>query len=464
MVFSEPIFVFVFLPAMLALYLLVPGLAAKNLLLVLGSIVFYAFGELHYTPLIAAMVVVNYAFSHWIHASPGSRWPLVAGVAVNLGILIVFKYLDFLAGTVNGLLAWLGIGVQLPLIGITLPLGISFLVFHSLSYLIDVRRGIFPPQSNLLGLALYILLFPQLIAGPIVRYGKIALQLVQREQRLADIAEGSRRFILGLAKKVLIANQLGSTVDGIYALPAADLSTSAAWMAAVLYTLQIYFDFSGYSDMAIGLARMFGFRFPENFDRPYTARSIREFWTRWHMTLSNWFRDYVYIPAGGNRAGAMRTYANLMLIFVLCGLWHGASWNYLVWGLLHGGVMIAERLLQGRVPSIPLLAHLYVGLFIIVSWVFFRVEDIGHAWAVVSAMAGFALGHVSAVQYVDQEVAFFFCVGLICLTPLPRRIDTMLQGAVPMRILNVAVMAGIFALTLIYLSVSTYNPFIYFRF
>lgn len=393
MVFSSPVFLFLFLPAILAGYFLLPGLTARNLLLLAGSLFFYAWGEVQYVLILLVSIAANTYFGARIARSEGAArgWNLCGGVLANLALLGYFKYANFVVDNLNALLDPAGTG-PVELGQVHLPLGISFFTFQAMSYIVDVYRREAEVQENLFNVALYISLFPQLIAGPIVRYGFIAGQLTDRTATLDDVAAGARRFTIGLAKKVLIANTVGQAADEIFAHEPAQLDPVLAWLGVLCYGLQIYFDFSGYSDMAIGLGRMFGFRFPENFRTPYASRSLREFWQRWHISLSTWFRDYVYIPLGGSRVRRLRVRLNLLLVFFLTGLWHGASWNFVIWGLFHGGFLALERTRFGsmleRVPAV--LRHIYVLLVVGVAWVFFRAADLDHALGYLAAMIGAA--------------------------------------------------------------------------
>src|SRR5258708_9332735 len=345
MLFTEPAFLFAFLPATLALYFLAPT-RWRNAVLAFASLAFYAFGEPRFLPFLVVSIALGYVFAIWIErtrATPRGRAVLALAIALDLLLLVVFKYASWIADNVDRAVAALGLG-HLPVPSILLPLGISFFTFHKISYEVDVYRGVTRAQRHPLTLGVYFLFFPQLIAGPIVRYHDIAAQLVSRVVTRGAFADGIRRVIIGLAKKVIVANTVAVVADGIFKIPDGQLTTPVAWLGVLCYTLQIYFDFSGYSDMAIGLARMFGFRFLENFEHPYASRSITEFWRRWHISLSRFFRDYLYIPLGGNRHGDARTYANLMIVFFLCGLWHGASWAFVAWGLYHGAFLVIERL------------------------------------------------------------------------------------------------------------------------
>ena len=474
MVFASPIFLFLFLPATLAAYFLLPS-RWRNCVLLVASLGFYAWGELRYVPLVLVSVAFNYVMGRLIGGSAdprtGRRWLIVAIIG-NLALLALFKYANFAVANVNAIAPVLA----LSLADIPLPLGISFFTFHAISYVVDVHKRSASPERNLPRFALYILLFPQLIAGPIIRWRDIAGQLATRDARIADFAYGARRAILGLGKKVLIANTLGQTADRIFALPAAELTTPLAWLGLACYTLQIYFDFSGYSDMAIGLMRMFGFRILENFNYPYIARSIREFWRRWHISLSNWFRDYLYIPLGGNHRGAPRAYANLIVVFLLCGLWHGASWPFVLWGAWHGAFLVAERagadrLLARNAP----LAHLYTLLVVMGGWVLFRCDTLPHALDYYRALFGMGdrqSAGAPLAQYLDTMTVTALCVGCVFATPAARRIgqwrDRFAQhdGAVCglTLSLDVAWLVLVFVAAGAFLAAGTYNPFIYFRF
>jgi len=477
MVFASPIFLFLFLPATLAAYFVVPRNWRNGVLLV-ASLVFYAWGEAPYLVLVLGSVVFNYAIGGAIARAQDPRvrrrW-LVLGVTGNLTALAIFKYANFAVANVNTLAPVLAI-TPLAVASIPLPLGISFFTFHAISYVVDVYKRNAQAERNLPRFALYILLFPQLIAGPIIRWRDIAAQLPPRDQRVADISYGARRFVLGLGKKVLIANTLGRTADQIFALPAADLTTPLAWLGLVCYSLQIYFDFSGYSDMAIGLMRMFGFRILENFNYPYIARSIREFWRRWHISLSNWFRDYLYIPLGGNQRGERRAYANLVIVFLLCGLWHGASWPFVLWGAWHGAFLVAERAGVDRVlRRIGGFAHVYALLAVMGGWVLFRCETLAHAAKYFAALAGFADGDSvrhPLPEFLDPLVLVTLCVATAFSTPLARRIGqwrdrVALRGGGIGTVALAADVAWLVAVLLVasaFLAAGTYNPFIYFRF
>jgi alginate O-acetyltransferase complex protein AlgI len=480
LVFSSIQFVFLFLPLALGLYWIAPR-RARNLMLLALSLFFYASGEAHHLWLLLALIAINYTAGHAIEAarSPARRRAaLTVAIAADLAALGWFKYAGFFATAVFPLAhvaAWQGI---------VLPLGISFYVFHNISYVMDVYRGTARARRNPIDFALYISFFPQVIAGPIIRYHDIAPALDDRHVRLEDFASGMERFVVGMAKKMVIANPLGATADRVFALPTATLATSDAWLGLLCYTLQIYFDFSGYSDMAIGLARMFGFEFLENFNYPYVARTIQEFWRRWHISLSNWFRDYLYIPLGGSRCGAARTYFNLATVFLLCGLWHGAAWTFIVWGAIHGFFLALERAGLGRLllRAPVFVARAYTLGVVAFAWVVFRSET----------LAG-AIGYYGALLRPFRPDAFpqvypgnFTWLILVCavigatgsFTWLTRdwraragqlrgRVDPALaevrDGALVLGVRN-AMLLGLMVLSFLQLAGDVYNPFIYFRF
>jgi alginate O-acetyltransferase complex protein AlgI len=460
LVFSSILFLFFFLPIVLAIYFVVP-VRLRNPVLLAASLLFYVWGEPVYAGVMLFSILVNYGFGLGVKARP--RLILFAAVIVNIGLLGFFKYANFLVDNFNTLLE--ASPIVFP--AIALPVGISFFTFHALSYVIDIHRGKSPPQKNLFDLALYIVLFPQLIAGPIVRYHAIADQLRQRTVTAEGFAEGIHRFVIGLAKKVLIANTVAQAADQIFALDTAQIGSGVAWLGIVCYTLQIYFDFSGYSDMAIGLALMFGFRFPENFNYPYAARSVQDFWRRWHITLSTWFRDYVYIPLGGNRKGVARIYLNLYIVFFLTGLWHGASWNFVVWGLLHGTLMVVERLGFDRVLAwlwLP-LQHAYTLLVVMIAWVFFRAETLPQAVSYLGRMFSFTPANpvYPLNLYLNPYLVMTLAAGILFSFPaatLLRQSELTPRFA----LLRLAAMMALFVLSAMALTVNTYNPFIYFRF
>jgi len=465
MVFSSILFLFFFLPLTLLLYYLSPR-SLRNAILLLVSLVFYAWGEAFYVLLMLISISINYLAGLGIAHFRYRGWLLGFAVAANLCLLFYFKYANFICNNLNA-----GLGLGLNLETVHLPIGISFFTFQAISYLIDVYRGEAPAQQKPIDLALYIALFPQLIAGPIVRYHDVAAQIASRFVDAALFASGTRRFIVGLAKKVLLANVLGAAADQIFSSDYNQLGLSTAWLGLLCYSLQIYFDFSGYSDMAIGLGRMFGFRFLENFNYPYIAASVQGFWRRWHISLSTWFRDYLYIPLGGSRVKPWRIYLNLVLVFFLCGLWHGASWNFVVWGLLHGLFLVAERLGLGGILSRlwKPLAHLYTLTVVCCAWVFFRVEALPDALTYFAAM--FDPGHCEepTLFYVTNELRVVLVFALLGVTPILKRFwefESNTQTGLDL-IIRLARVLALFALLILcasYLASGTYNPFIYFRF
>jgi alginate O-acetyltransferase complex protein AlgI len=483
MLFSSIIFLFQFLPLCLLLYFLA-GKRLRNLLLLIASLVFYAWGESYYVLLMLVSILVNYLCGLMIDRYRGrqaARGFLIAAIAFNVLSISVFKYANFLVDNLNTLLSQVGVG-PIELAPIHLPIGISFFTFQAMSYVVDVYRRDASAQRNPLNIGLYIALFPQLIAGPIIRYHDIAAQLIRRRVRLDDFSYGIERFVVGLGKKVLIANQVAIIADQVFSVPYETLTPGVAWLGVLCYTLQIYFDFSGYSDMAIGLGRMFGFHFLENFNYPYFSRSIREFWRRWHISLSSWFRDYLYIPLGGNHAGPLRTYLNLLIVFFLCGLWHGASWNFVIWGLLHGLFLVIERLgfekILNRCWS-P-LRHLYVMLVVCTGWVFFRTENLSAAIHYLAAMAGLNpsldLQQQPFVQ-VDFYIRLAIAAGILFSTPVLRPLRGSIEGIIgigrpkaadvlsgSIGILNTLALAVLFYASVLFLAAGAYNPFIYFRF
>jgi alginate O-acetyltransferase complex protein AlgI len=495
--FTEPTFLFLFLPVLLALYFATLSrqhAAYGNWLLLVASVLFYAKGGGAFTWLMLGSIAFNYWMAiavDRVHGTPAATRRLGVAVTVNLVVLGVFKYANFFADNVNALLATASVS---PLVvpRVLLPIGISFFTFHAISYVVDVYRRDATAQKSPVHAALYLLLFPQLIAGPIIRYRDIADQLARRVVTLDDFAYGVRRFVIGLAKKVLIANVVAGPADTIFGMPFGELSPAHAWLGLVCYTLQIYFDFSGYSDMAIGLGRMFGFRFPENFRWPYVADSVQAFWRRWHISLSTWFRDYLYIPLGGNRVSPARRYRNLVTVFFLCGLWHGASWNFAIWGLWHGLFLVIERAYsqssqsRNRLPnhpitrlpdsgvlSWPIWPHVYTLLVVMIGWVFFRAESLPGAIAFLRAMAGLtnAVPTPYTVQwYLTPEVGLALVAGAIGSTPwVPALAERCARVKRPgaawgVSLLGTATLMALLFASILQVAARTYNPFIYFRF
>ncbi|GII86401.1 alginate O-acetyltransferase [Sphaerisporangium siamense] len=395
MSFASPLFLWFFMPVTLVAYWATPR-RLRNGVVAVASLVFYAWGAGPYVALLVSAILVNFAAGIAIDSARisarGRRTVLVGAVAWDLGLLAVWKYAGFASRQIDALSSVLGLGHG-PIVDLALPIGISFFTFHHISYVVDVYRRSRPAQRGLVGFVTYIAMFPQLVAGPVVRYHEISAQLADTARdRYADLAAGFPRFALGLAKKVIVADTVAPIADAAFAVPGGEIGAATAWVGALTYTVQIYFDFSGYSDMAVGLGTMFGFRLPENFARPYSAYSVTDFWRRWHISLSRWFRDYVYIPLGGNRRGTAVTYRNLLVIFVLCGFWHGAGWTFLCWGLYHGGLLVAERALgwdrpPGGVPAL-VLRRAATFLLVVAGWVLFRSADLSQAAGMLGAMAG----------------------------------------------------------------------------
>lgn len=483
MVFSSIIFLFFFLPICLTIYFISPK-PTQNFILLILSIIFYAWGEIEYTVIILISIMMNYAWGLLI-ANYKSRQVegLIVFLAVvsNLSLLIYFKYIAFfiqdIIHPISKIFNIEGVNVtSLDLDSIHLPLGISFFTFQAISYVIDVHRESTPAQRNPIKLGLYIALFPQLIAGPIVRYHDIAAQLTYRKITSEKLSYGIQRFIIGLAKKAIIANSMGLVADEIFALNTNDLGTELAWLGIICYALQIFFDFSGYSDMAIGLGAIFGFTIPENFNYPYIATSIREFWRRWHITLSQWFRDYLYIPLGGSRVNPVRTYINLYIVFFLTGLWHGASWNFVIWGLIHGTFMVFERLglEQWLKRQFLIFQHLYVLLVILIGWVFFRAETLPQALAFVERMFIYQASsdEYNIQLFLNPRETLVLFAGIIFSIPLIKIFDFLQQKVSTDKTiisastysLRLIALVGLFSFSVMSLISGSYNPFIYFRF
>ncbi len=482
MLFSSPLFLFVFLPVLLGLYALARP-RYRNLVLLTASILFYVWGEGAYVLVMIAIIAINYGLGRRVEMLAGrdrAKITVAVAVALNLGLLIAFKYSNFLVDQLNLVLTAFH-APKVRLAPVHLPLGISFFTFHALSYVIDIHRRK-SRGGKALDFALYMTLFPHSIAGPIVRYGDIAGQIADRVVTMSGFAEGIRRFIIGLAKKMLVANTVAVTADAIFKLPAGELNFGLAWLGVACYTLQIYFDFSGYSDMAIGLAKLFGIDFLENFNYPYAARSITEFWRRWHISLSSWFRDYLYIPLGGNRCSPARNYANLVAVFFLCGLWHGASWTFAAWGLFHGAFLVIERMKPGRaIESLwwP-LRHLYTLLVVSVGWVLFRADSVQQATAFLEAMAGLGAGaglEYHTGLYIDAQLVLALVAGAIGsapVLPLAVRIREAVVARAPglvrfglnasFALADVAGHSLLLLASTMLLAAGTHNPFIYFRF
>ena len=484
MVFSSPIFLFLFLPIVLTGYFFLPGLKLKNLWLLVFSLVFYAWGEPVFIQLALVSTLMNYFLGRWVDRTEDVYWRKFAvgmAVSLNLGLLVFYKYANFLVNNLNALLGEFKVPpIHIP--HILLPVGISFFTFHALSYVVDVYRRKWKAATNPCDVALYIFFFPQLIAGPILRWSGIAPQLAQRGVTVAKFADGIRRFIIGLGKKMIVANAVAVPADQIFALPGHELTPMVAWLGAVCYALQIYFDFSGYSDMAVGLGKMFGFQFLENFNYPYISQSVRDFWRRWHISLSSWFRDYLYIPLGGNRVSEGRNYFNLILVFFLCGLWHGASWTFVIWGLYHGIFLVAERTrFGGFMDGLPRpVRHCYALLAVLIGWVLFRAESLQQALAFFSVMFGFGQAvsiNQSLAGYLTHQVTLALAAGIVFSTPawpvckawLGKIVEATPIRFQPGIVVAGLVLEGVLLICLLVVSAAwlaggTYNPFIYFRF
>ena len=465
MLFSSIPFLYYFLPLVLAVYFLTPA-RFRNAVLLLASLIFYAWGEPKYVLLMLASILSGYGFGllqEQYRGQKGAKLVCGLSVAVSLSFLLYFKYADFFLENFN---AATGLGV--PLLRIALPIGISFYTFQIISYTVDVYRGE-PAQKNLIHLATYVAMFPQLIAGPIVRYSDIAQQLEHRSHSTALAAEGVRRFLIGLGKKILIANQLGELCSVFRASD--EKSVLFYWLYAVAFALHIYFDFSGYSDMAIGLGKVFGFHFLENFNYPYISASITEFWRRWHMSLGTWFRDYVYIPLGGNRVGRARQLLNILVVWMLTGFWHGAAWNFVVWGLMFAVLLIMEKLwLLKPLSKCRPLAHLYVVFFVVISFVIFNAENMGQALSDIGGLfgaGGIPLVSAEAV-YCLRSFALVLILAVFGATPLLRNgLVRLSQYPTAGKVLNALEPFTLFILLLVmtgYLVDGSFNPFLYFRF
>ena len=466
MVFSSTIFLCVYLPLVLLGYYICPK-KGKNLFLLIVSLIFYAWGEPKYVFLMIFSILVNYVFGLLMdkHRENKKRLKLmlVISVIIDLGLLSVFKYTDFIITNINSVF-----GAGFDLLNIALPIGISFYTFQAMSYTIDVYRDDVRVQRNLIDFGMYITMFPQLIAGPIVRYSDVQDQLAERNVTAADFSEGIMRFVVGLGKKVLLANQMGAVWTQIYAL-GGDISALMAWTGAAAYTFQIYFDFSGYSDMAIGLGRMFGFKFPENFRYPYESVSITDFWRRWHITLSTWFKEYLYIPLGGNRRGLARQALNLLIVWTLTGFWHGAGWNFVMWGLYYFVILFIEKLfLLKALDKLPrLFRHAYALLLIVIGWVIFASDDVSVMLPYLGSMFGAngALGGMDVYTLLTRAALMVICC--VASTELPKRLFVTAAGKMNEKaaftVKSVLTLA-LLALSVVFLIGDSYNPFLYFRF
>jgi len=448
--FASVTFLFFYLPIVVALYFVLRGRTSRNVLLLAASLFFYAWGEGLGLALLLVSIVMNHELAHKI-AHRRKPW-LAIGIAANLGLLIAFKYFGLITETLG-----------FPRIEPNLPLGISFFTFQAMSLLVDVARGSKPAASPL-RTGLYISMFPQLIAGPIVRWDEISAQIAERRETWDRFCDGARLFMLGLAQKVLIADSVARIADAAFGADAASLAPGAAWLGLAAFTLQIYYDFAGYSNMAIGLGRIFGFELPRNFEHPYSAASFREFWRRWHMTLSRWFRDYLYIPLGGSKEGEAKTYRNLLIVFVLCGLWHGAAWTFLLWGLWHGAFLVAERFSErASLPKMPrIIGVAYTVFFVALGWVLFRADSLAHAvayWRALLPGTGVETIDVPPSALYALVIGILFAwdgwKGIGARIPAPGPIATGLQWTM-IALLTVLCFAAVAS--------TTHQPFLYFRF
>lgn len=463
MLFNSFTFLHFFLPVFLVVYFLTKSLRVKNIIILIASLFFYAWGEEKLVVLLLLSAVAGY-YTGGIIGKGEKKLGLMVCLIYNLSVLFFYKYINFFIDIFNDLT---GVGIQL--VEINLPIGISFFTFQTMSYSIDVYREKIKPSKNFLDFACYVCMFPQLIAGPIVRYEEIEKDLVGRTHSWEKVKQGSERFVIGLAKKMIVANYFALISDNIFNSSISQLTFYDTWLGIICYSFQIFFDFSAYSDMAIGLGMILGFKFPENFNYPYISKSIREFWRRWHMTMSFWFRDYVYISLGGNRVGVKRVYLNLLIVFIVTGLWHGASWNFVLWGLIHGFFIILERLFPKLLSKIPdVIKWFYTILVVMSAWVFFRTESIGDAFIYLSKMFSFNFNSTEfyRVYFIDSKFYMMTVLSLLLCSPLlyykillPFKNKKSLYSG-----LYYTCIIILFVFSLMYLSTSSYDPFIYFRF
>lgn len=465
MLFSSVTFIFMFLPIVCAAYFLLKE-KYRNGWLLFASIVFYGWGEPRYLPIMLTSILLNWAGALCVERMRRKKTAVAVTLILNLAFLFYFKYTDFVIENINE-----AFGTHFNLLKIVLPVGISFYTFQAMSYVIDVYRGEVRAQSNLLKLGLYIALFPPLIAGPIVKYHDIADQIDGRTETADKAVRGFQRFIIGLAKKMLIANTMGAVADKVFSLPVSDFDALTAWIGAIAYTFQIFFDFSGYSDMAIGLSLVFGFHIPENFNYPYISKSITEFWRRWHISLSTWFKQYLYIPLGGNRVSKPRNYFNLLVVFLATGFWHGASWNFIFWGLWHGFFIVFEKLTGWHKDKQSSFArcvqHIYALFVVIVGWVMFRADTMAYAWEYLKKMFGFGTSSTMlyGLRYYANTQEYAIAVAAVLLSmPLFAKVLDFSAGKVWLRSAVNLGLVFLFLLSWGAIAASTYNPFIYFRF
>ena len=472
MVFSSLIFLIIFLPILLILYYLMPSKKTflfKNIILLIFSLIFYAWGEPIYVLIMLFSSVVDYTIGIFIEKLPNKKklW-VIFSIIINLGMLIVFKYTNFFISNINNIF-----NVDISLLELALPIGISFFTFQTMSYSIDVYRGNVKAEKNFLNFFLYVSMFPQLIAGPIVRYKDISKELKKRTITFQSVSEGFKIFLFGLFKKVLIANNLGLLFDTIKIMNSNELSFILSWIGIIVFSLQIYFDFSGYSNMALGLGKMLGFTYPENFNYPYISKSIKEFWTRWHITLSSFFKDYVYIPLGGSRCSLSRNIINLLIVWMLTGFWHGAEWNYLLWGLYFGVILIFEKyVLKNILDKLPnILKHLYAIIFILIGWLIFTSNDIVYLSDYLKSLLFIDVSFINNTS-IELLLSNTFILIIACLLSTPiykvlsNKIERLNNKYIKfiINILIIICMIILFIITLSYLVSNSYNPFLYFRF
>lgn len=465
MVFSSTIFIFIFLPFILFLYYIV-GKKIKNYILLISSLIFYAWGGVAYLKILIISIILNYSFGILVDKYSNremlQKVILTLGVILNLSILFYYKYYDFFIENANLLF-----GTNLSLKHIVLPIGISFFTFQGMSYIIDIYRGDGNVNKNPFSVALYISLFPQLVAGPIIKYKTIDKEIRSRKESIEQFSYGINRFVLGLSKKVIIADILGDMADNIFKLYETGIDTPTAWIGAICYTFQIYYDFSGYSDMAIGLGHMFGFRFMENFNYPYISKSITEFWRRWHISLSTWFREYLYIPLGGNRKG--NVYVNLFIVFLVTGIWHGASWTFILWGIWHGIFIVIERLIKNKSWYINIpnaVKHLVTMFIVIIGWVLFRADNVSQALGYLEVMFG-VNSNASLYEFtyfINKKLVLWIVVAALGSLPVISNKLRKYNGNKNFEIISTVVILTLFILSIVFIVNSTYSPFIYFQF
>ena len=466
MVFSTPIFLFYFLVLTLLVYYLVPR-KLRNGVLLISSLFFYYWGEQLYVSIMFLSTAIDYVHGLLVERCKargndrGARMAVASSIVFNLALLLFFKYWDFLAASLQA------VGLNfMPVLNIHLPIGISFYTFQTMSYTIDVYRGDTRAQRSIINFGTFVTLFPQLIAGPIIKYKDLGDQIDHRTHSPEQFASGVQIFVVGLAKKVLLANNIGKLWDTILALPARELTTAGAWLGVAAFAFQLYFDFSGYSDMAVGLGRMLGFEFMRNFNYPYIAKSVTEFWRRWHISLGTWFREYLYIPLGGNRVSKPRLFFNLLVVWAATGIWHGASWNFLIWGLYFAVLLILEKAFLGKLlQKLPAaLQHLYTLFLVLVSWAIFAVEDFGHMGAYLKAMFGLGGGLTNDnVSYYFFSFLPMLIIAAVASTPLAAKLWKRLPEKPRLALLPILLLAGLVFSTA-FLVDATYNPFLYFRF